>query len=177
MKLTTSQDGATAIIEPAGTIDTRSSIDFEKKVMELFGGGSRLFAIDFTKVDMITSAGIRVLMMLTRRLEGGSGGLALFGLNEQVQTVFEIAGLMSQFRMAPTRPEALAQLAQLGGVAPPPAAPKASQISRLAARLLGGQGRASVQGRRGKSGSESGSDLTARVAQLLKEPGSDRHRT
>ena len=30
------------------------------KMIELLQGGSRMFAIDFTKLDMITSAGIRI---------------------------------------------------------------------------------------------------------------------
>jgi anti-sigma B factor antagonist len=56
-----------SILRVIGYLDTRASSDFERKVLEQLQGGARCLAIDFTKLEMITSAGIRVLMMVVRR--------------------------------------------------------------------------------------------------------------
>ncbi len=63
----TAQD-TVSILRVTGYLDTRASTDFERKMLELIQGGARLLAIDFTRLDMITSAGIRVLMMVVKRL-------------------------------------------------------------------------------------------------------------
>jgi anti-anti-sigma factor len=67
-----------AIVRVKGFLDTKSSSAFEYKMIELLQGGARMFAVDFTKLDMITSAGIRILMMVVKRL-GGPDKVALFG--------------------------------------------------------------------------------------------------
>src|SRR5579872_1985209 len=92
VEIEASTQDSVSIVKVIGYLDTRASSEFEKKMLELIKGGARLFAIDFTKLDMITSAGIRVLMMVVKRL-GGTERVALWGLNDQVKVVFSIAGL------------------------------------------------------------------------------------
>ncbi len=166
MEIRASEQAGIALLEPDGSIDTRSALEFERKVRELLEGGARLFAIDFAEVELITSAGIRVLMMLAKRLQGIEGDLVLCALNDQVKTVFEIAGLTEQFRIVSSRQEALALLSTRIG--PSPAA-RLSRISRLATRLLGGEDVTAMRAPRAKDSSERSSDLSARVAQLLTE--------
>ncbi len=161
MDIKTSKQGDVAIIEPLGSIDTRASIDFEREVVALLQGGTRLIAIDFTKVDLITSSGIRILVMLTKRLGSSGGRLALYGVNNTVKTVFDISGLTDRFPIASSQKEAVAQLT----AAAPADAPKpASKISRLAKRLLGAAPEDVAARRRGR---DEKSQLSAQVAELL----------
>lgn len=170
MEIRASEQAGIALLEPAGSIDTRSALEFERKARELLEGGARLCAIDFANVELITSAGIRVLMMLAKRLQGIEGDLVLCALNDQVKTVFEIAGLTGQFRIVSSRQDALALLSTR--TEPSPAA-GLSRISRLAMRLLGGEEVTAACARRAKDSSQRSSGLSARVAQLLtgSEPG------
>jgi stage II sporulation protein AA (anti-sigma F factor antagonist) len=159
---TTTED--IAVIEPVGVIDTRASIAFEKQVVELLAAGKRLFAIDFSKVELITSAGIRVLVMLAQRLQG-SGAMVLFALGEQVRTVFDVAGLMRQFRVAASRQEAVQQLSADPHARTPAAAPS-SKVARLAMRLLAGDADVVPAGGAGRA---SPSPLAVEVATLLRK--------
>ena len=161
---TTAQDNVT-IVRVNGYLDTRASVDFERKMLELLRGGTSLFGIDLTKVDMLTSAGIRVLMMVAKRL-GGTDRIALWGLNEEVKMVFTIAGLSGRFHILATQQEAVDQL-QSAGAPSASAAGEVSKMARLAMRLLGDSGAAPVRPRATPGSNEAVSQMTAHVSELL----------
>lgn len=127
----TTKDGV-CIVAPGGVIDTRTSQAFEAAMVQAFAAGTRAFAVDFGKVTLITSAGIRVLVMMTHRLQRVSGGLVLFGLSDRVKAVLEIGGLLQQFRIVGTEAQALELLSRPTDT---PAQP-AVRPSRLAALLF-----------------------------------------
>lgn len=133
MRIDSEKDGTRATIAPSGLIDTRASQEFEQHVVGLFGDGVRSVIVDLSQVDLITSAGIRVLVMMGQRLQRNGGGLVLCSLSETVRGVFDVAGLLNQFRIAATRDEAAKQLATLSA---PAAAPAGSTLTRLLQRLL-----------------------------------------
>ena len=152
-----------AIVRVKGFLDTKSSSAFEYKMIELLQGGSRMFAIDFTKLDMITSAGIRILMMVVKRL-GGPDKVALFGLNDQIKVVFQIAGLASVFPSHASQQAAVDQLKK-----PSPAAQgdgvKASKMTRLITRLMVDSNQTPARRQGGAV-----SKMAEQVSELLKSP-------
>lgn len=168
MEVKSSSQDAAAIVEPSGIIDTRASIAFEQAILDQLETGKRQFAIDFTKVELITSAGIRVLVMLAQRLQGIDGALVLFALSNEVRTVFDIAGLLPQFRVATSREEALQQLASDPSANSPATSPS-SKVARLAMRLLAGDADADPQpgAARAAADRSARSQLTVEVASLL----------
>ncbi|HUM02325.1 MAG TPA: STAS domain-containing protein, partial [Thermoanaerobaculia bacterium] len=103
----------------------------------------------------VSSAGLRVLVMLAKKLAGGQGRLVLCGMRESVREVFEIAGFTSLFAITATVDEAVAsapgeikseKLAEraaglLGrgrrAAAPPPVDPAVAELAARAARALG----------------------------------------
>jgi stage II sporulation protein AA (anti-sigma F factor antagonist) len=119
------------VLEPAGMIDTRGALHFEREINVHFEQGIRRFAIDLGRVELITSAGIRVLVMLVKRV-AGKGAVVLCGLNEHVTSVFDVAGLLQHFVIVAAVPDALARLREAAA----PAAPPGSKVSRAALRLL-----------------------------------------
>lgn len=50
-----------------------------------------LIVADFTAVDFVSSAGLRVLLATAKGV-GSTGSLRLFGLNPSVQEVFDVSG-------------------------------------------------------------------------------------
>lgn len=161
-----SQDGV-AVVAPSGVIDTRGSLAFERKLMEVLAGNTRRIVIDLQKVDLITSAGIRVLVMMGKRL-GNDGSLVLSGLSPQVKSVFDIAGLTTYFGIAGSVAEAVAAVAS-GASGQPAVVAGPSRVSRLAMRLLGDD----IDAGRG-SGIEAGAEhppsrLTVQIAAVLKD--------
>jgi len=144
-----------AVFAVAGRLDTKTAPDFEKKLLELLKGGTRRFVIDLSPTEYVSSAGLRVLVMLAKKLAGGQGRLVLCGMRESVREVFEIAGFTSLFAITATVDEAVAsapgeikseKLAEraaglLGrgrrAAAPPPVDPAVAELAARAARALG----------------------------------------
>lgn len=99
-----------AVIEPEGAVDTRSAQDFEKAILARLAEEVARFIVGFEKVELISSAGLRVLVMLAKRVDQASGGLVLYGLSDHVRTVFDVTGLTDHFVIAATEGDALARL-------------------------------------------------------------------
>jgi anti-anti-sigma factor len=96
------------VLEPVGRLESKTSPELDKKVVALLAAGERKFVVDLGATEYVSSAGLRVLLMLAKKVSGGAGRLALCGLNTQVREVFEIAGLGALFQIRATRDEALA---------------------------------------------------------------------
>jgi stage II sporulation protein AA (anti-sigma F factor antagonist) len=135
MEISKSKDGDVGVLAPAGAIDTRGAMDFEREVMQMLDQGTRFFVIDLGKVELITSSGIRVLVMLTRSLKSRDGELVLCGITEQVRMIFDISGLLQHFTICATQPDAVAHLSRRQS-----SAPDGSKLSRLMMRILDVEG-------------------------------------
>ncbi|HKC23443.1 MAG TPA: STAS domain-containing protein, partial [Thermoanaerobaculia bacterium] len=132
MEIRESKAGDFVILEPMGRLDTKSSPDLEKKVLELLAAGQRRFVVDFGGVEFLSSAGLRVLLMLAKKLAGGNGYLALSALNERVREVFDIAGFTSVFTIRATAGDAVGSA--------PAAGAAGERAAEDAARALGVSG-------------------------------------
>jgi anti-anti-sigma factor len=143
-----------AVFALAGRLDTKTAPDFEKKLLELLKGGARRFVVDFSPTEYVSSAGLRVLVMLAKKLAGGEGRLVLCGMNDSIREVFEISGFTALFAITATVDDAVAsgpgeirseklaeRAASLLGrgrrAAPPPVEPAVAELAARAARALG----------------------------------------
>lgn len=82
--------------------------ELKQKVLDALEGGTRRFVIDFTKTGYIDSSGLGVLVSLSKKVREQGGELRLAGLNEDLQTLFELTKLDTLFAIAKTPAEALA---------------------------------------------------------------------
>jgi anti-sigma B factor antagonist len=129
MEIGHEQAGAVSVLAPVGRLDTDSAADLELALQDLMGADARHFVLDFAKIGYVSSAGLRVLLMAAKQLDGGKGSLRLCGLSPQVKQVFDIAGFSKLFQIFPDRAAALDRHPHLADVAP--------QIGKLASRLMG----------------------------------------
>ncbi|MGZ5428614.1 MAG: STAS domain-containing protein [Thermoanaerobaculia bacterium] len=118
LEIRESREAETLVLELIGRLDTKTSGALEKSVAAHLAAGQRRFILDLAGMEYVSSAGLRIFLMLAKKVSGGTGGLALCGLNPQVKEVFDIAGFTRLFTLAATRAEALAG----GGKPPAPAA-------------------------------------------------------
>jgi stage II sporulation protein AA (anti-sigma F factor antagonist) len=142
MELQTDTQGHVSIVRVNGTLDTRASSEFERRVLELFNAGARYFVFNFGGVTLLTSAGIRVLMMLAKRL-GGIDKIVVCSPNDQVSVVFRISGLTGHLKTTETEPEAIAHLSPANAPKPAKGAEQ-SKLARLAILLLSHGGETSA---------------------------------
>ena len=107
MNITTTEVEGITIAEFEGNLDTNTAPDAEERLGELLEKGVTKILVDFTTLNYISSAGLRVLLVTTKRLGGTGGSMRLCGLNETVDEVFEISGFSTIFSVFETRDEAL----------------------------------------------------------------------
>lgn len=82
--------------------------ELKQKVLESLDGGARKFVVDFSTTGYIDSSGLGVLVSLSKKIREQGGDLRLAGLNEDLQTLFELTKLDTLFTIAKTPAEALA---------------------------------------------------------------------
>jgi anti-anti-sigma factor len=106
----TTRDGVT-VLAPAGRIDTTTSAGVEEAVRRTVDAGARDLVIDFSGVEYISSAGLRVFLVLAKRMRDLQGRLVLCGMPEPVRQVFRLAGFMPLFKVEPSQEAAMATFA------------------------------------------------------------------
>ena len=93
-----------------GRLDAVSSKMFEEKVLALVDGGERRIVIDLSRLDYVSSAGLRVFLVVSKRLTAAGGKVVLCSLQEPVKQVFDIVGFYSIFSILNSKDEALNSL-------------------------------------------------------------------
>ena len=97
MEIRQEQRDQVIILSLVGRLDANTSKDLEENLITLIEANNRRFIIDCAKLDYISSAGLRVLLMGAKKLKSLDGSIALASLKEHIKDIFEIAGFLSIF--------------------------------------------------------------------------------
>jgi anti-anti-sigma factor len=84
--------GGTLVITPEGHLDAQSEKSFEERVLESIEGGENKIVIDFSKIDYVSSAGLRALLIIAKSQKESDGALAICGLEGNVKEIFAVSG-------------------------------------------------------------------------------------
>lgn len=107
MEITVTDAGGVKVIRIEGHLDTQTSPDAQTQLTQLIDQGATKLVVNFEKLDYISSAGLRILLTVAKRLKGDSGELRICSLNGVVQEVFDISGFTTILAVTKTEPEAL----------------------------------------------------------------------
>jgi anti-sigma B factor antagonist len=83
------------VFKLAGRLDSKTSPEFENKIVDAIERGSRKIIVDFEDLDYISSAGLRVILKSTKDLKRLEGNFVLCAMKDYVKEVFEISGFDS----------------------------------------------------------------------------------
>jgi len=108
MDLTSVKIGTATVLDAVGRIDSVTAKALEDKLVGLIKEGPRALIIDFARVDYISSAGLRVLLVAAKQSKAVHCKLALCSLKAQVRDVFDISGFGTIITLLPDRDSALA---------------------------------------------------------------------
>ena len=90
MKVEKFINGDELTLQVAGRVDTTNAGDFEKVVTTSLTGVKSLI-VDFSRLDYISSAGLRVLLIAIKQMKR-QGSMKVINANEMVQEIFEVTG-------------------------------------------------------------------------------------
>lgn len=100
--------GDVVVAKLAGRLDSGSAAAAEEQLTRLVGGSAPRLVIDLSQLDYVSSAGLRVLLIVARKVQQAQGRLALFGLSPGVRDVFSISGFDKILTVRDDRAAALA---------------------------------------------------------------------
>ena len=90
MNMTKTQNGTELTIALEGRLDTTTAPELEQALKQDLEGATAL-TLDFSRLDYISSAGLRVLLSAHKAL-ARKGGMKVTHVNEIVNEVFEVTG-------------------------------------------------------------------------------------
>jgi anti-anti-sigma factor len=99
--------GSALVLEFKGRLDTSTSNIAQEKLETLIQKGYTRLALDLSKLEYISSVGLRVLLTILKKAKSYNGKIALFGFKDYIKKIFDIAGFNALFAMYPTAEDAL----------------------------------------------------------------------
>ena len=76
----------------SGRMDAITAAEFTNQLDSWITEEQKSFTIDCGQLDYISSAGLRAILIIAKKVRALDGKLQLAALQESVQTVFEISG-------------------------------------------------------------------------------------
>lgn len=95
------------ILRISGRLDAVSSPNAERKVFDFINNGQHKLLLDFSGVDYLSSAGMRMLLSVTKKLKTLSGKLVLYGVTTNVMDVLKMSGFDHVLELVKTEDDGL----------------------------------------------------------------------
>jgi anti-anti-sigma factor len=101
VKLETSEEYALVSLE--GRVDTTNANEFENAMLKVISDGHTKIILDCSGLDYISSSGLRVFLIVQKKLTAAKGQFRLFGLQPGIVEIFDISGFTSIFSIFPNK--------------------------------------------------------------------------
>lgn len=98
MTIEKAQNNGALTLALEGRLDTVTAPQLEAELKTALEGAKSL-TLDFSKLDYISSAGLRVLLS-AHKIMAGKGGMKVTNVNEIVREVFEVTGFADILNIA-----------------------------------------------------------------------------
>ena len=108
MEVTEIPKGKALVLELKGRFDSGAAPAVETKIKESLAGGASKIILDFSDLEYISSAGIRVLVQCTKEMEKKKGEVLLASVPKSIENVLYITGFLPYFKMFENIEKALA---------------------------------------------------------------------
>jgi anti-anti-sigma factor len=111
MELVEEAQGRVLVVTARGRLDGSTSQAFGARLEKLTATSQPRLVIDFAGIDFVSSAGLRVVLALLKRVKAADGRLALCAVQDPVREVLDITGFAGMLDLYTGRAEAIAALA------------------------------------------------------------------
>jgi anti-anti-sigma factor len=108
MQIAQETEGEAVILALTGQLDSSAAQSAETTLSAALGAGSPQLVLDMSGLDYISSAGLRVLLVVAKKAQQAKGKMALCGLSPNVREVFSVSGFDTIFSIQPDRAAAIA---------------------------------------------------------------------
>ena len=95
------------ILRPGGRIDGQNALDFQSGIDAAIGDSDLAVILDLSELAYISSAGLRVILLLAKTLRSRNIQFSMCAISDSVKEVFEISGFGKIIATHDTREDAL----------------------------------------------------------------------
>lgn len=106
MNVTTLSEPAVTRVELEGSIDGKTAPQIREELSSALQKVEKLI-IDMSRVDYLSSAGLRLLLLLYREIAARKGKVVLVRVSPEIRTVMSHTGFLGFFTLADSEEEAL----------------------------------------------------------------------
>jgi anti-sigma B factor antagonist len=110
MEISSRKVADVTVVQPAGELTAQSAGQAQEQVLRLAEPGAKII-LDMSQVPFMSSAGLRMLLVLYRTISGRGDKIVLVGLSEDLRSTMALTGFLDLFHHHPTLEAGLAELA------------------------------------------------------------------
>ena len=110
MDIKTERNDGTLIAKAQGRIDGVNARDFEEAMKAAISSDDGTVVIDLEGLSYISSAGLRVILLIAKTLRKRNAELILCSLSDPIREVFEISGFDKIIPVHASREQALSSI-------------------------------------------------------------------
>ena len=110
MEIKVNDKNGVTVVEISGSLDTNTAREAEGLVNNIVDSDKDKLLIDLGETTFVSSAGLRVFLAASKKMNAQGKSLFFCSPNEVVQEVFDISGFSSILNISPSRNEAMDKL-------------------------------------------------------------------
>lgn len=110
LNISTEEYGNALVMHVAGRIDATSVPILERKLSTFMTAEVPFLLIDFSHVDYLSSAGLRLLLSTTKKMKSKNGKCLFAAISDEVMDIIKMAGFDKILSIFPTVADALKAL-------------------------------------------------------------------
>lgn len=107
MEIKEDKSGDATVLVPVARVDSATAKAFEGKVLQVVNSGSAKIVVDFSELDYISSAGLRVVLV-GAKMTRAPRKFVLCGMKPHIREVFDVSGFAKILNIQADRAAALA---------------------------------------------------------------------
>lgn len=107
MNMGQSKENNTLVLTPEGKLDSNSAHGFETSVLKSIDNGENSIIIDFSKVYYMSSAGLRTLLVIAKKMKEANGKISIYNVSGEVSKVIYISRFDKIINVFSSKSEAL----------------------------------------------------------------------
>lgn len=103
MKLTAEKNGSEVLLKIEGRVDTTNYGEFENSVNNAITDEIKTILMDCSEMNYISSSGLRVFLVIQKKMMASGGKFKLFGMQSSIKEIFDISGFSKIFEIYPDK--------------------------------------------------------------------------
>lgn len=101
MSITNLKRGSTTVLFLEGSIDGKTAPIFRDNLRPILENADDV-VLDLSKVDYLSSAGLRLMLLIYREFAAKNKKLVLAGMSQEIKEVMSYTGFLNLFELAPS---------------------------------------------------------------------------